>query len=54
MEKFKKSFKSFEFFNPKHKSKSIKIDVNKYPNLGFIRFWIYTPFAFTITFKIYN
>lgn len=54
MENLKKSFKSFDFFNPKHKSKSIKIDIVKYPDLGFIRYWVFTPFAFAITFKFYN
>ena len=54
MKNIKKSFKSFEFFNSKYKSKSIKIDIVNYPNLGFVRFWIFTPLAFAITFKIYN
>jgi hypothetical protein len=54
MKNFIKSFKSFDLFNPKYKSKSIKIDIANYPNLGFVRFWIFTPFSFAITFKIYN
>lgn len=54
MKNLKKSFNSFELFKPKHKSTSIKIDVNNYPEFGFIRFWIFIPFFYAITFKIYN